>query len=171
MQLSLHPALPLSVLLGLLQTEFPLHFTDVHGNFIPRLHSVTFARELPTDCRPSPCGRLSRPPTTRAAPTPPRFHRRIIASVAGGPLTFTVEDSTRPFRWRLPRSPCRSSRNPERQQGRPGGLLGDHPRELPRTGVDPRPVGRAKVARRPHALRLHRVVVRWTNRGRGHAFP
>jgi hypothetical protein len=69
-----------------------------------------------------PCGRLSRPPTTTAAPTLPRFHRRILASVSGKPLTFMTADSTRLFRWRLPADPSRSSRNPERRQVRSGAL-------------------------------------------------
>jgi hypothetical protein len=58
---------------------------------------------MSSPCRPSPCGRLSRPLTTTAAPTPPRFHRRIGASVSGKPATFLSVDSARLVRWRLHR--------------------------------------------------------------------
>jgi len=39
----------------------------------------------PSPCRPSPCGRLSRPPSTMAAPTPPMF-----LSPAAGDIRFRV---------------------------------------------------------------------------------
>ena len=92
------------------QAELPLHFAAIHEDFTPRWTptasvSVTFAPEGPTDCRPSPWGRLSRPRTTTAAPTLPWFHRRILASVSGEPLTFMVEDAAKAFRRRLPIQP------------------------------------------------------------------
>ena len=74
---------------------------------------------MSSPCRPSPCIRLSRYRTTTAAPPLPRFHRRVIASVAGQLLTFMTEDSTRLDRWRVFRGdPSRSLRNPERRQGK-----------------------------------------------------
>src|SRR5262249_9501324 len=41
---------------------------------------------LPCPWCPSPCGRLSRPPTTMAPPTPPRFHRPICRAPFQGGL-------------------------------------------------------------------------------------
>ena len=35
--------------------------------------------EVSTSCHPSPCGRLSRPPTTMAAPTPSAVIGRLLA--------------------------------------------------------------------------------------------
>jgi hypothetical protein len=42
---------------------------------IPGTYRLTRAQGMPLPWRPSPCGRLSRPPTTRTPPTPSRFHR------------------------------------------------------------------------------------------------
>src|SRR5262245_6779401 len=47
---------------------------------------------IPTNCLPSPCARLSRPPTTMAAPTPPTPLRGNCSPPGGRSLTFTAAD-------------------------------------------------------------------------------
>jgi hypothetical protein len=60
----------------------------------PRL--IVCRRLIP--CRPSPCTRLSRAPTTMAAPTPIRFTGGLHPSPYGPP-TFMVMGSAEVFRW------------------------------------------------------------------------
>jgi hypothetical protein len=66
--------------------------------------------------RPSPCRRLSRPPSTMTPPTPTRFLGGLLPSTYGPP-TFTTMYSTDAFRWELMTDPSRSSRNPDRSAG------------------------------------------------------
>jgi len=61
-------------------------------------------REGPTICRPSPCGRLSRPPTTMAAPTLDAGIRGLLTlSSCIKSLTFMKKHSTESFRRRFSR--------------------------------------------------------------------
>ena len=72
-------------------------------------------------CRPSPWGRLSRPPTTMAAPTAVAGIGRLPALPSRHrSLLFLPVDSARSFRRQFPLVPIRSSRDPERQRGRSG---------------------------------------------------
>src|SRR5262249_25386010 len=72
----------------------------------PCWHSVTFAQEIPTNCDPSPCMRLSRTQTTMVAPT-------LLTHIVGlldlalrdEPPTFTASDSARSLRQRFPIQP------------------------------------------------------------------
>ena len=57
------------------RVRVPFPFARYRGNFMS--HRVSCYSGSPCPCRPSPCGRLSRPPTTMAAPTLLRFHRPI----------------------------------------------------------------------------------------------
>jgi hypothetical protein len=70
-------------------------------------------------CGPSPCTRLSRAPSTMAAPTPTCFSGGLLP-FTHGPPTFTMMYSTDALRWELISDPCRSSRNPDRLEGIPG---------------------------------------------------
>jgi hypothetical protein len=67
--------------LGIPPQDYPWfvsHFSFpqvLRQTFMP--HPVNWYSGSPYSCRPSPCGRFSRPPTTMAAPTLSRFHRPI----------------------------------------------------------------------------------------------
>jgi hypothetical protein len=88
------------------------------------LHQVIsdyFVRRMSIPWRPSPCRRLSRPPSTMTPPT--------LWYVIGGlltfasiprPPTFTTMYSTEAVRWELISVPSRSSRNPDRSAGNSG---------------------------------------------------
>jgi hypothetical protein len=65
---------------------------------------------------------VAHPPTTMAAPTLPRFHRRVIASVSGESLTFMPVDYMVATVAVTLVDPSRSLRNPEHRQGRSGVL-------------------------------------------------
>ena len=81
--------------------------------------SWTLSASIPWS--PSPCGWLSQPPSTMWPPPLTRFtDGRLISPCQ--PPTFTTMTSARSRRWRFPFNPIRSSRNPERRPGRPGGL-------------------------------------------------
>jgi hypothetical protein len=69
--------------------------------------------------RPSPCRRLSRPPSTMTPPTPTRFIGGLLPSTYGPP-TFAAMYSTEAFRWELITDPSRSLRNPDRSAGNSG---------------------------------------------------
>jgi hypothetical protein len=72
---------------------------------------------------PSPCRRLSRPPSTMTPPT-------LTAGIGGlltfasrrEPPTFTKMTSARSGRWRFPINLTRALRDPERRRGKPGNL-------------------------------------------------
>jgi hypothetical protein len=88
------------------------------------LHQVIsdyFVRRMSISWRPSPCRRLSRPPSTMTPPT--------LWDVIGGlltfasipePPTFTTMYSTDARRWELMIDPSRSSRNPDQSAGTSG---------------------------------------------------
>jgi hypothetical protein len=71
---------------------------------------------------PSPCRRLSRPPTTMEPPTPLAFIGWLLAS-RQWPPAFTETDSTRPCRQRFAANQSCSSQYPEREQGKLSNLL------------------------------------------------
>ena len=73
-------------------------------------------------CRPSPWARLSRALTTMAPPTLAWFTGGLLTS-ARKPPAFTEIDSARPCRQRFAADQSCSSQYPEREQGRPSGLL------------------------------------------------
>jgi len=87
-------------------------FHPIH-RVVPVHLPVTFASGLSTNCRPSPCGRFSRPRTTTTAPTFIVVIGRLFAlAFHGEPLTFPRSNSAGWFRWRFSADPSRSSRNP-----------------------------------------------------------
>jgi len=100
--------------------QFTLHLPALPGG----LQRVSIYSGSPSLCRPSPCGRLSRPRTTMAAPTLLRFPRPTagLRPQEQSP-TFTMMDSAKEFRRRLSLQPNRSLRLPTRKQVRSGYLL------------------------------------------------
>src|SRR5262249_13243531 len=82
-----------------------------------------FSPEASISWRPSPCGRLSRPPTTMTPPTLLTVIGRLLAlSFHQEPLTFRQVDSSGGLGGGLRNNPSRSLRNPERGQGKSGDL-------------------------------------------------
>jgi hypothetical protein len=96
---------------------------SVHPSTLPTFREVQVSiySGSPFLCLPSPCGRLSRPPTTMKAPTPLRFPRPTagLCSQEQSP-TFTRMDSAKEFRRRLSKQPNRSLRLPIRKRDSPG---------------------------------------------------
>jgi hypothetical protein len=118
------------------------------------------APPLRTRCPPSPCGRLSRPPTTTGTPSPPRVisRRRAcpppawLASGEGDPgrvPTFTIDRSTRA----VPSSSPAASPQVRRRLS----LWPPRRRVLRRRGVDRPAHGRSRAAARPTSTRLEPV--------------
>jgi hypothetical protein len=115
---------------------------------------------LRTRCPPSPCDRLSRPPTTTGTPSSPRASSRRracpppawLASGEGNPgrvPTFTIDRSTRAV---PSSSPAASPRVRRRLSPWP-----PTPRELRRAGVDHPATGWSRAAARPTSTRLEPV--------------
>jgi hypothetical protein len=118
------------------------------------------APPLRTRCPPSPCGRLSRPPTTTGTPSPPSVisRRRAcpppawLASGEGNPgrvPTFTIDRSTRA----VPSSSPAASPQVRRRLS----LWPPRRRVLRRRGVDHPAQGRSRAAARPTSTRLEPV--------------
>ena len=121
MHLSAHPALQ-GLAFRSMDFSWVRHAVTVTAaSAILRDHRLTPAsggteqlldRATSIPCRPSPCTRLSRAPTTMAAPTLTRFIDGLLISPCQPP-TFTPMHSTKSRRQRLSKDPSRSLRNPE----------------------------------------------------------
>jgi hypothetical protein len=159
MRLSPHPALPLSFQLRLRRVAADGVTVAFRRCSWLRFRHVGTRLVCPgctTACRPSPCGRLSRPLTTMAAPTLPRFHRPVCWAPFQGSLP-------RSCRWTLrgrlgggypsPTRPLFAA--PDRRRGNAGG-----PAEPTRTGLGLPGVGCRTCSNCPPRSLPHRAVAR-----------